>query len=153
MVKIGRYKTLVRDTSKILLALVSIAILGTILTACDTGNTQPQASGYQTNVKTSDGLFLVQFHVTPNRLGANTFVVVPTASDGKKPATTMKVHLDTTMLDMDMGTDIIDLQVNKNGSYNGQGYLTMAGNWQIRIELVTTDGKIHETSVKFTAQS
>ena len=153
MAKISRCRTLVRDIRKLLLTVISIAALGLLLTACGTGSSLPQASGYQTNVKTSDGLFIVQFRVTPNRLGANTFVVIPTTSSGKKPASTMKVHLDTTMLDMDMGTDIIDLQADKSGNYNGQGYLTMAGNWQIRIELVTTDGKIHETSVKFTANS
>lgn len=152
MIKMNRCRTEFRGIIGLLLTFMSIAMLGMLITACDTGNTQAQATGYQTNVKTSDGLFLVQFRVTPNRQGPNTFVVVPTTSNGQKPASTMKVHLDTTMLDMDMGTDIINLQPDKSGNYNGQAALSMAGSWQIRIELLTTDGKTHEASVKLTAK-
>lgn len=95
-----------------------LGVFGGLLTACDTGSTQAQhaqTSTYRTNVKTSGGRFLVQFRVTPNRRGLNTFVVVPTTSSGGKPTSAMQVHLDTIMLDMAMGTDSVGLQADKNG--------------------------------------
>lgn len=146
----------------LLVAVVGMGMLGVfggLLTACETGTApaqqaqQAQPSAYQTTMKTSDGRFLVQFRVTPNRQGLNTFVVVPTTSSGGKPTSAMQVHLDTIMLDMAMGTDSVDLQTDKNGEYRGQAALIMAGNWQIRIELRTADGKLHEASVKVVTKS
>lgn len=91
---------------------------------------------------------MVQFSVTPNRLGLNVFTVqVQDASSGK-PALSLRVQLMTTMLDMDMGTDQVDLPSNGHGQYSAQGTLSMNGHWEIRILLRAPDASVHRTSVE-----
>jgi len=50
------------------------------------------------------------------------------------------------MLDMDMGTDTIELASNTHGHFSGAGSLSMTGDWQIRVVIHTLDGKIHVTT-------
>ncbi len=57
------------------------------------------------------------------------------------------------MLDMDMGTDSINLQPNGQGKFSANGDLSMAGHWQVRIQIRTPDNTLHEVKVKFTASS
>ncbi len=129
--------------------LISAVVL---LAACSAAGSTPSAptevAAYHTTLKTTDDQFVVQFSVTPNRLGLNVFTVgVEDASSGN-PAPTMQAELSTTMLDMDMGTDQIDLQPHGHGEYSAQGALSMAGHWEIRILLRTPDATLHEASVE-----
>ncbi len=95
--------------------------------------------------KTSDGKYSVTLNVNPNQFGLNTFTV--TAKDlstGEQlGANQANVTIFTTMLDMDMGTQSVDLQFNGKGSFSGSGELSMGGNWQIQVLLRTPDGKLH----------
>jgi hypothetical protein len=52
------------------------------------------------------------------------------------------------MLDMDMGTDTVNLLPDGKGHFSGTGDLAMPGNWEIRIQIRTPDATLHETSVK-----
>ena len=52
------------------------------------------------------------------------------------------------MLDMEMGTDQVDLQPHGHRQYSAQGMLSMAGRWQIRILLRTPDATLHEASLE-----
>jgi len=95
-------------------------------------------------LQTTDKTFTVQVTITPNQVGNNTFTVTllsPPQQDLNKP---VQVDLQTTMLDMAMGTDSVTLQTNNKGSYSGQGTLTMRGNWQIRVVIRTPDHILHE---------
>ena len=128
-----------------------------LLAACDTGGAtqKPQtgAAAFHTTLKTTDGQFVIQFSVTPNRLGLNIFTVgVEDASSGK-PAPSLQVRLATTMLDMDMGTDQVDLQPDGHGQYSAQGTLSMVGHWYIRILLRTPDAMLHQASLKLATSS
>ena len=103
----------------------SLLLIGTVvlLAACTstTGSTPspPTATAaFHTTLKTTDGQFVVQFSVTPNRLGLNVFTVGVEDAGSGKPAPTMQTQLSTTMLDMDMGTDQVDLQPNGQGQYS-----------------------------------
>jgi copper transport protein len=132
----------------------SLLLIGTVvlLAACSTAGSTPSpptaTAAFHTTLKTTDGQFVVQFSVTPNQLGLNVFTVgVEDASSGK-PAPKMQTQLSTTMLDMDMGTDQVDLQPNGHGQYSSQGTLSMAGHWEIRILLRTQDATLHEASVE-----
>ncbi|QBD79283.1 hypothetical protein EPA93_26170 [Ktedonosporobacter rubrisoli] len=100
-----------------------------------------------TNVKTSDNKFTVQLNVTPNRFGSNVFTVTVLDSSNK-PATNVGVVIDTSMLDMDMGTDTIDLQPDGKGHFSASGNLSMGGHWQLRIQVRTPDNTLHEARVK-----
>jgi copper transport protein len=131
------------------LLLIGIVVL---FAACSSAGSTPspptEAPAFHTTLKTTDGQFVVQFSVTPNRLGLNVFTVgVEDASSGK-PAPKMQTQLSTTMLDMDMGTDQVDLQPNVHGQYSAQGTLSMGGHWEIRILLRTPDATLHEASVE-----
>jgi nitrogen fixation protein FixH len=64
------------------------------------------------------------------------------------PATNIGVSLYTTMLDMDMGTDTVNLLPDGKGHFSGTGDLAMPGDWQIRVQIRTPDARLHEASVK-----
>jgi copper transport protein len=103
-------------------------------------------------LKTSDGMFQIQFTVTPNHLGLNTFTVNVDDANSGKPATNLQVQLSTTMLEMAMGTDTLDLPSSGNGHYSTQGTLAMAGNWEIHMLLRTPDATLHEAQVQLSTQ-
>ena len=69
------------------------------------------------------------------------------ASSGKS-APSLQARLTTTMLDMDMGTDQVDLQPNGPGQYSAQGTLSMVGHWDIHILLRTPDALLHQADVE-----
>jgi len=135
------------------LVLLSVCV-GFLLTACSTGGNTSTPTGstptttFHTSAKTSDGMFSLQFSVTPNNFGPNAFTVSVEDATNKKPVTDLTVQLTTTMLDMNMGTDSIPLQSNGNGRYTAQGQLSMSGNWEIGIQIRTPDKTLHETRVK-----
>jgi len=108
--------------------------------------TKPQP--YTTTAPTKDGKFRVTLSVNPNRFGTNVFTVSAIDTATGKPATNIGVSLYTTMLDMDMGTDTVNLLPDGKGHFSGSGDLAMPGNWEIRIQIHTPDATLHETSVK-----
>ncbi|HWZ19223.1 MAG TPA: copper resistance protein CopC [Ktedonobacteraceae bacterium] len=109
--------------------------------------TKPQS--YTTTAPTKDGKFRVTLSVNPNRFGTNVFTVSAVDAATGKPATNIGVSLYTTMLDMDMGTDTVNLLPDGKGHFSGSGDLAMPGNWEIRIQIRTPDATLHEASVKF----
>ncbi len=112
----------------------------------------PQTGGkpqpFTTSVRTTDGKFTVTLTVNPNRFGTNVFTVSAVDNSTGAPATNIGVSLYTTMLDMDMGTDTVNLQPDGKGYFSATGDLAMAGDWQIRIQIRTPDATLHEASVK-----
>jgi nitrogen fixation protein FixH len=146
--KLPRHKAMLARSLLLLIGAV------TLLTACATGSSTSgssaptAAAAFHSTLKTTDGQFRVQFSVTPNRPGLNLFTVgVEDASSGK-PASAMQVQLSTTMLDMDMGTDQVNLQSNGQGQYSAQGTLSMSGHWEMRIVLRTSNTTLHVASVE-----
>ncbi|MBV8694475.1 MAG: copper resistance protein CopC [Ktedonobacteraceae bacterium] len=103
---------------------------------------------FTTTVKTQDGKFTVTLNVNPNHLGSNVFTATVRDSKGAID-TNVGVSLYTTMLDMDMGTDSINLQPDGKGHFSASGDLSMSGDWQIRIEIRTPDNTLHEVNVRF----
>ena len=80
---------------------------------------------------------MIQFSVTPNRLGLNVFTAGVEDAQSGKPAPGLHVQLTTTMLDMAMGSDQVDLLSNGPGQYSAQGTLSMGGHWEISLLLLT----------------
>jgi hypothetical protein len=99
-----------------LLLLIGMVIL---FVACGVGSSTSESptavAAFHTTLKTTDGRFLIQFSVTPNRPGLNIFTVGAKSTSSGKPTPRVQVQLSTTMLDMDMGTDQVDLQPNGHG--------------------------------------
>jgi hypothetical protein len=136
----------------VLMGSLLLIVTGVLLAACSTaGSTPPtptEAAAFHTTLKTTDGQFVVQFSVTPNRSGLNLFTVGVAEASSGKPAPKLQTQLSTTMLDMDMGTDQVDLQPDGHGQYSAQGTLSMAGHWEIRLQLRTPDATLHVASVE-----
>ncbi len=107
-----------------------------------------QAKPFNTTVKTSDGKYSVTLNVNPNTFGTNVFTVRVVDTSTNKPTTDVGVSLYTTMLDMDMGTDTVNLLPDGKGNFSARGDLSMAGNWQIRIQIRTPDNTLHEAIAK-----
>ena len=107
------------------------------------GKTQP----FTTTIPTSDGKFAALLEVNPNRFGTNVFTVTVTDKSTGQVDANVGVTISTTMLDMDMGTDSISLLPDGKGHFSGSGDLSMAGNWQISIQIRTADHTLHEANV------
>ena len=147
----------IRHVSKIGSMVLSLGLLIALLAACSGGSSAPTqstgvSSSFHTTLKTSDGMFQLQFTVTPNHQGLNTFTVNVDDANSGQPATNLQVQLSTTMLDMAMGTDILDLPSGGNGHYSAQGALSMAGSWEIHVLLRTPDATLHEAQVQLSTQ-
>lgn len=121
-------------------------------TLSPTSAAQPQPTGtakaYHTTVKTTDGKFTIALTVNPNTAGPNLFTVSVINNRTGKATTNVGVSLYTTHLDMDMGTDTVNLQPDKKGHFTALGDLVMGGHWQIRIQIRTPDNTLHEATVK-----
>jgi copper transport protein len=104
---------------------------------------------YTVTAPTKDGKYKVTLSVNPNRFGTNVFTVSVEDPTTGKAVTNIGVSLYTTMLDMDMGTDTVNLQPDGKGHFSGTGDLDMPGNWEVRVQIRTPDATLHEVSVKF----
>jgi putative copper export protein/methionine-rich copper-binding protein CopC len=101
-------------------------------TATKTG----QASGPFLQTQSVQG-YRVTLKVAPDTFGTNTFTVTVADIQGH-PVQGAAVLAEITMLDMDMGTDALQLPAvpTSAGTFNGQGELTMAGHWQVRLRIL-----------------
>ena len=106
-----------------------------------------QVKPFNALVKTSDHLFTVKLTVSPNRFGSNVFTATVMNSKGTV-VTNVGVSIYTTMLDMDMGTNAINLQPDGKGHFSATGDLDMGGNWALRVQIRAPDLKLHEGTVK-----
>ena len=122
--------------------------LSPIATAAQQQQTTGTSTAFTASVRTSDSKFTVTLTVDPNRTGPNGFTVSVVDTTTGTPITNVGVSLYTTILDMDMGTDTVNLQPDGKGHFSGSGDLVMGGDWQIRIQLRTPDNRLHEAIVK-----
>jgi hypothetical protein len=118
------------------------------IAAAQQQQTSSKPQPFSASVRTTDGKFTVTLSINPNRFGTNVFTVSAVDTSTGAPATNIGVSLYTTMLDMDMGTDTVNLLPDGSGHFSGTGDLAMPGDWQIRIQIRTPDAKLHEASVK-----
>jgi copper transport protein len=121
---------------------------GTLQTAtANQATLAPQIKAYSTMVTTSDKLFTIKLVVSPDSSGPNTFTITVLDSHGID-VKNVNVSIYATMLDMDMGTDVITLTPDGKGNFGTQGILDMGGNWGLRVVVRTPDLKLHTASVK-----
>ncbi len=130
---------------------------GTLTSAVSTPvQTQQQpgttaAQPFNGTIKTTDGKYSVTLNVSPNRFGTNVFTVNVTAVGASKQLGPDKVGVTiyTTMLDMNMGTDSVNLQSNGKGGFSASGDLGMGGHWGVRVQVRTLDNQLHEANFTF----
>jgi copper transport protein len=105
--------------------------------------------GVQTLTQQVDGL-TVTLTADPGRFGTNTFTVVIKNSGGAS-ASNGSVFIVTSMVEMDMGQDTINLSpTSAPGTYSGQGEIPMAGHWRLEVVIRTREDPGHLHSVTFT---
>lgn len=109
------------------------------------GTSGPTAGAFTNTANTDDGKFKVTLTVSPDRFGTNVFTVqVVNIQTGKTLGPNdVGVSIYTTTLDMDMGSNSVDLQGNSQGVFTGNGDLAMGGNWDVRVQLRTLDNQLH----------
>jgi putative copper export protein/methionine-rich copper-binding protein CopC len=108
------------------------------------------SSGAYVNTATTtpNGDYAVTLKVAPAKFGANSFLATVKDKSGK-PVEGASVLLQTTMLDMDMGTESLQLQAvgsDSPGTYGGQADLDMGGHWGLAIKVLPAGGKDFETA-------
>ena len=122
---------------------------GTLLpTTAAQPQTGGQAKPFNISIQTTDAKFTVTLNINPNRFGTNVFTASVVDNSTHAPTTNVGVSLYTTMLDMDMGTDTVNLLPDGKGHFSAPGDLGMGGNWQIRIQVRAPDNTLHETTIK-----
>jgi hypothetical protein len=143
-----------RSTILSLLLLAPLALLfaacGDTSSSSSTPTAQPKL---QRTFDTSDGKLHLQLTISPDQPGNNTFTVMVSDAKTGKAVSDAHVQLFTTMLDMAMGTDSADLQSSGNGQYTTQGQLSMSGDWQIGVQVRTSDSQVHKAQVKISTTS
>ena len=125
---------------------------GTLQPTIPSQTASPHVSSkpFTTTIKTTDQQFQIRLKVDPNQFGTNTFTATVFDSHGKPiPTASIGVSIYTTMLDMDMGTDTVNLQPDGKGHFSARGDLSMGGYWQVRVEIRTLDATLHEATIKF----
>jgi hypothetical protein len=136
--------------NKALLALAVLLCVGVL--SAFTG-TLPQITPghphpFATTVKTTDGKFAVKLIVTPNQSGTNEFTITALDASTGQSVTDGAVSLSTSMPKMPtMGTDTFTLHPDGKGHFSAPGDFSMGGPWQIRVQLRTPDGSLHEATV------
>ncbi|PWT77065.1 MAG: hypothetical protein C5B60_03280 [Chloroflexi bacterium] len=83
------------------------------------------------------GGYAVTLHVSPAKPGTNIFVVT-IGNSLKDQIAQAQVVIETTMLDMAMGTEQVLLQPAAGGEpgiYEGRGELTMPGHWELAVRV------------------
>ena len=149
LMKILRWEPLLGVAVLVCVGLLNV-FGGTLLPATAA---QPQTVGqskpFNTSTQTTDKKFTVTPNIDPNRFGTNVFTVSVVDNSVHAPTTKVGVSLYTTMLDMDMGTDSINLPPDGKGHFSANGDLSMSGHWQVRIQIRTPDNTLHEAKVDF----
>ncbi|GAC1356594.1 MAG: hypothetical protein NVSMB44_00560 [Ktedonobacteraceae bacterium] len=104
------------------------------------------AQPFNATVKTKDNKFTIKLNVSPNHFGTNVFTASVLDSNGT-PDTNVGVTIYTQMVDMDMGTDAVNLQPDGKGHFSAQGDLNMSGHWHLRLQVRTPQNTLHEGEV------
>lgn len=151
LTKILRWEPLLGVAVLICVGLMNVfaGTISPVVAAQQQQQTTTNAKPFNTMLKTADNKFTVMFNVNPDRFGTNVFTVSVVDNSTGKPATNIGVALYTTMLDMDMGTDNVNLLPDGKGHFSASGDLSMGGHWQMRIQIRTPDATLHEARVQF----
>ena len=116
-------------------------------------NSTSSKSAFNGTAKTTDGKYNIALSISPNRFGTNVFTAhITYAQTGQQlGANQAGVTIYTTMLDMDMGTDSLNLQPDSKGDFSGSGDFSMGGNWSIQVQVRTLDNTLHKATFKIYA--
>lgn len=131
-----------------------LSVFSGTLTATATTPTGPQngasSKPFTGTAQTTDGKYVITLNVNPDRFGANVITVhVTEAATGRQlDASQVTVAVYTTMLNMDMGTDNLELESDGQGGFRGTSNLFMGGDWNIQVQVRAPDKALHRVMFK-----
>ncbi|WP_433774668.1 copper resistance CopC/CopD family protein [Bacillus wiedmannii] len=107
-------------------------------------------TGPFTESKQLDNGYELTLHVSPNKVGQNTFHITLKDENGKPVTDMEQIILTTQSLDMNMGKASFKVSAVSPGEYEAEGmYINMTGNWNIHVHGLTKSLDSFDTDYKF----
>ncbi|MBE5105114.1 copper resistance protein CopC [Bacillus thuringiensis] len=107
-------------------------------------------TGPFTESKQLDNGYEITLHVSPNKVGQNTFHITLKDENGQPVTDMEQIVLTTQSLDMNMGKGSFKVSAVSAGEYEAEGmYINMTGNWNIHVHGLTKSLDSFDTDYKF----
>lgn len=107
-------------------------------------------TGPFTESKQLDNGYELTLHVSPNKVGQNTFHITLKDENGQPVTDMEQIVLTTQSLDMNMGKGSFKVSAVSPGEYEAEGmYINMTGNWDIQVHGLTKSLDSFDTDYKF----
>ncbi|PEC21403.1 copper resistance protein [Bacillus cereus] len=107
-------------------------------------------TGPFTESKQLDNGYELTLHVSPNKVGQNTFHITLKDENGQPVTDMEQMILTTQSLDMNMGKGSFNVSAVSPGEYEAEGmYINMTGNWNIHVHGLTKSLDSFDTDYKF----
>ncbi|MCU5655360.1 copper resistance CopC/CopD family protein [Bacillus mycoides] len=107
-------------------------------------------TGPFTENKQLDNGYELTLHVSPNKVGQNTFHITLKDENGQPVTDMEQIVLTTQSLDMNMGKGSFKVSAVSPGEYEAEGmYINMTGNWDIQVHGLTKSLDSFDTDYKF----
>ncbi|WP_242214312.1 copper resistance CopC/CopD family protein [Bacillus cereus group sp. BfR-BA-01383] len=107
-------------------------------------------TGPFTESKQLDNGYELTLHVSPNKVGQNTFHITLKDENGQPVTDMEQMILTTQSLDMNMGKGSFKVSAVSPGEYEAEGmYINMTGNWNIHVHGLTKSLDSFDTDYKF----
>ncbi|MDT3497484.1 copper resistance CopC/CopD family protein [Bacillus toyonensis] len=129
-----------------------IGIIAFIIVAFMTNVQTPPMppTGPFTESKQLDNGYELTLHVSPNKVGQNTFHITLKDENGQPVTNMEQIVLTTQSLDMNMGKGSFKVSAISPGEYEAEGmYINMTGNWNIQVHGLTKSLDSFDTDYKF----
>lgn len=107
-------------------------------------------TGPFTESKQVDNGYELTLHVSPNKVGQNTFHITLKDANGQPITDMEQIVLTTQSLDMNMGKGSFKVSAVSPGEYEAEGmYINMTGNWNIHVHGLTKSLDSFDLDFKF----
>lgn len=107
-------------------------------------------TGPFTESKQLNNGYELTLHVSPNKVGQNTFHITLKDENGQPVTNMEQVVLTTQSLDMNMGKGSFKVSAISPGEYEAEGmYINMTGNWNIQVHGLTKSLDSFDIDYKF----
>ncbi|OQR56098.1 copper resistance protein [Bacillus sp. CDB3] len=107
-------------------------------------------TGPFTESKQLENGYELTLHVSPNKVGQNTFHINVKDENGQPVTDMEQIVLTTQSLDMNMGKGSFKVSAVSPGEYEAEGmYINMTGNWNIHVHGLTKSLDSFDTDYKF----
>ncbi|EJS67845.1 copper resistance protein [Bacillus cereus] len=107
-------------------------------------------TGPFTESKQLDNGYELTLHVSPNKVGQNTFHITLKDENGQPVTAMEQIILTAQSLDMNMGKGSFKVSAVSPGEYEAEGmYINMTGNWNIHVHGLTKSLDSFDTDYKF----